>query len=167
MKKLLLPLGASLALITSASAQDFIVGVGYANVNIDDGAEVDLGVVYGSIGYELRTSPSYSLIPEIRFGAGVTDDELAGFDISADTYISILLNSRFQFDRFYINTNINFTRVDGEASGFGFTEELEGEFEFGAGVGIGINISREVDLEAHVEFFDDELVYGAALKYHF
>jgi len=52
-----------------------VSGIGYMNLSDEDeGLEISLGGIYGSLGYQIQTDDNLYMIPEVRLGAGIQDE---------------------------------------------------------------------------------------------
>ena len=79
----------------------WVAGIGYSDVS-----EVDLGVVWGSLGYKFKVRDRFSITPEVRFGKGTgnqpsslrtRDGDLVDIELKLDTHIAVSLRGDYEF----------------------------------------------------------------------
>ena len=100
-----------------ASAQ-WVVGGGYLNLSDDDdGIDVSLGAVYGSLGYIIEGEVQFSFIPEVRVGFGVSDDTNSGVNVDLDTFFALSLRGQYDFESgLYLYAAPSYARAEFTAS---------------------------------------------------
>ena len=154
---------------------------------------VDLSVVYGSISYEIDLpNEQASLVPEIRIGTGIAGDTIdnaylgstqtstgnqpvyADMEFSVNTYMSFLLNAKYDWGKVYGLANINATYMDLEASASALgvaTTVSESDWMLGAGLGLGIELTEKAAIEFNTEIYSVSdsiaLSAGAGVKFTF
>jgi opacity protein-like surface antigen len=157
-----------LALPLTASA-DWLVGGGYGNISDDeDGIDLSLGVIYGSIAYEFSNENSpFIIMPELRLGTGISDDSFAGVDIEVNSFTALSVRGQYNYDNgVYLFAMPSYANLDVEAS-FGGHSESDDSWEFGFGGGVGAQINEKLDIEASYESYDGTDVLSVGLKYAF
>lgn len=169
MKKTLLLLLAS----AGASFGQFVAGFGYGGIELNPQPvlpdDISLGVLYGSLGYEITPTgnESFKLVPEIRVGTGVSGDTIIGVvDIEVEHVISASLRAEFHQQNAYFFLNPAFTSIKYKASALGVSLSDTVE-EFGVGVGLGYHFTESASAELHLEFYDDVTVYGIGARFRF
>ncbi|MDJ0909279.1 MAG: outer membrane beta-barrel protein [Woeseiaceae bacterium] len=146
-----------------ASAQ-WVAGGGYAQFSDSD---INLGGIYGSIGYVVHEHEGLTIMPEFRLGIGVDPDTVAGIDVELDRFLAISVRGEYALvEDFYVYLAPSYAHVDLTASSFGFTVS-EDDWEFGFGGGFGYRISEALAGELSWESFDGTDVIGLGLRYSF
>ncbi len=166
MKRILVLL-ALFAVSVPASAQ-WVAGGGYINLSDeDDGIDVDLGAVYGSIGYLIEGEGNFSFLPEIRLGIGISDDTVFGVDVELDSFFALSLRGQYDFDSgLYLFANPSYARAEFTASSGGFSAS-EDDWEFGIGAGAGYRFQDNFWGEVGYETYDGTDVLAIGFKYAF
>ncbi len=122
-----------------AFAQELNYEIGYTSVSADDsGLSIDLGAIYGSIGYEWRESGNYTNEAEGVVLFGVTDDSFGSVTIELNPTIEVAYRGTWDSSspdlKFFWRAA--YTRIVLEASSsFGGGSEDADETGFGLGVG--------------------------------
>ena len=166
MKKLLLILGV-LVFSVPASAQ-WVAGGGYLNLSDDeDGVDVSLGGIYGSLGYLIEGEGNFNFLPEIRLGVGISDDTVFGIDIELDTFFALSLRGQYDFESgLYLYAAPSYGRAEFTASAGGVSVS-DDDWEFGFGGGAGYKFSDTVWGEISYETFDGTDVFSLGFKVGF
>ncbi|MDC0088120.1 hypothetical protein OAI07_01115 [Akkermansiaceae bacterium] len=159
----------------------FTLGGGYLNLSQElGGFDVDVDVLYVSIGSEIPTilSPNIFLATEFRLGAGIDEgpanDNFNGnfngvdgaVDVDVDFLASLTIKLQYHLDRFYVSTGIAFTYVDYEASNI-FRSVSGSEFEVGLTVGAGVNLTESLAVEFNSEFYNGDSSLSGGFKVKF
>ena len=169
MKKFILAI-AMLAVSLPASAQ-WVAGGGYLNLSdeVEDLA-IDLGSIYGSIGYLIEGEGNFIFLPELRFGLGISDYSAYGLvDIEVDSFLSLSVRGQYTFDSgFYLFANPSFARLELTVSmGSVYEDASTGDWEFGVGGGAGYKFTQQLWGELAYEAYDTTDAWGFGLKYLF
>ena len=145
------------------------VSAGYLEL-IDLGG-VDLGAIYGSVGYEFDLGPNVSVTPEFRAGFGVKDDTVREFGVNVDLELTRLLGfaTRFTYtadNGLYAYGTTSYVNYEAKASAQGLSEK-EDTWEFGIGAGVGFLFTPQAGFEVQYENVDSEDVVSAAFRFRF
>jgi hypothetical protein len=140
---------------STATANEGTFGFGY--LHLDDG-DVGLGAFTATIGFVVPVNDVFSIIPELRVGAGINDDSFDGIDIELKSLAGG--NLRFEFDlsdAAYMFISPSYTRykVKGSVPAAGGTFSVsETDDSFGLGGGFGFYASEGFSIEAGYERID-------------
>lgn len=110
---------------------------GYTTVGGDEqDISIDLGAIYGILGYEWNHAGNYSSTVEGLVALGIQDDDVFGADIELEPSVEVAYRGIWQTSSpdFSLFWRASFARVEAEVSGGGFSES-EDETGFGLGVG--------------------------------
>ncbi|MEL6448653.1 MAG: outer membrane beta-barrel protein [Pseudomonadota bacterium] len=152
-----------------ASAQ-WVVGGGYLNLSDDDdGIDVSLGAVYGSLGYIIEGEGQFSFIPEVRVGFGVSDDTNSGVDVELDTFFALSLRGQYDFESgLYLYAAPSYARAEFTATSPLFSGSVsEDDWEFGIGGGAGYRFTDQTWGEVSYETFDGTDAFSIGVKFAF
>ncbi len=122
---------------TSAFAQDLHYELGYTTVGGDDAdISIDLGALYGSVGYDFNVSGNLTNSVEALFAFGIQDDSLFGADISLDPSYEVAYRGMFETSTPELSFfgRVAYGNYGFEIEGFGASESAD---DSGAGVGVG------------------------------
>ncbi|WP_181902239.1 outer membrane beta-barrel protein [Thalassotalea euphylliae] len=158
----------ALAFPLTAAAQ-WSIGTGYANLSSDDdGLDVSLSAVYGSVSYYHKIeNTQWTVTPELRFGIGLNDDEVFDVDFEIDRFVALSVKGQYQAaDNFYLFVMPSYADVKIEAS-FRGSSASDSESELGYGVGAGFNITEQSLLEFSFEQYDDTDLLTASIHMKF
>ena len=166
MKRLLTAI-AFLAFSIPASAQ-WVAGGGYLNLSDDDdGIDVDVGGIYGSLGYLIEGEGNFSFLPEIRLGVGVSDDSVLGFDVELDSFFALSLRGQYDFESgLYLFAAPSYARAEFTVSSGGFSDS-DDDWEFGIGGGAGYRFQDNFWGEVGYETYDGTDALSFGFKYAF
>lgn len=150
-----------------AGAQGWNFGGGYANYMEDEGIDVDLGVIYGSVGY-VYESGKMTWMPELRFGTGVSDDtvRVIGVDVNAEIDSLIVASLRGQYnvtETFGVFLQPSYGRLDVTASAQGISLS-DDTSELGFGGGAAFKLGDSASIEAIYETFDGSDVLSLGFR---
>lgn len=159
---------AAASLLSLSANANWVGGVSYINVSDDtDGVDISVGVVAGSLGYEFKQSDQFSIVPELKLGFGVGDDNLFGAEVSVKTLTSLSVRGEYLLnENFYIYAAPSYVNLDIEAKANGNTAS-EDAWEFGVGGGLGYQVSDSTSAEISYETFDGTDFISAALRFAF
>lgn len=150
-----------------ASAQ-WVAGGGYINLSDDeDGVDVSLGGIYGSIGYVIEGEGEFYFLPEVRLGLGISDDTVFGVDVELDSFLAFSVRGQYDFESgLYLYAAPSYARAEFTASAGGLSVS-DDDWEFGFGGGAGYKFSDTVWGEASYETFDGTDVFSLGIKVGF
>ncbi len=159
----------SLLTLPLTAAANWSAGAGYANLSAeDDGVDVSLGAIYGSVAYEfMQKDSNISLMPELRIGTGVSDDTIGSVKVEVESFTAISFRGQYNYDNgVYLYLMPSYANLDLKASlnGNSITED---DWEFGFGGGVGKKINDKTRIEASFESYDDTDVFTVGFKYSF
>ncbi len=159
-----------LSLSATAAASNWVVGGGYSALSDKiDGDSISLGMVYGSIGYQLELENKDIVItPELRLGVGAGDDTVYGVQVEVDTFTAF--SARFQYNYkngLYLFATPSFAKVGFKATYYGSSNTVNSDWELGYGAGAGYKINDKFSLEAAYDNYDctGVLSFGAKLAF--
>ena len=89
-------LAAALVSVSMSASANWVLGVGYSNLSdSEDDIDISLGAIVASAGYKYAINEAFTLVPELRYGIGVSDDEVFGVDIELDSFYAFTLRGEF------------------------------------------------------------------------
>lgn len=161
----------TLAATSFSSLANWTGGVSYINISDNVGySDISLGVVAGSLGYEFNTSEKFSLVPELRIGLGIKDDEfdwIVDVDVEVERFVSFSVRGQYDFNNtWYAYAAPSYTNLELKASLDDYFDSAD-ESEFGFSAGFGINLTETTAIEVTFEDFDGTNLVGAGLKFAF
>lgn len=141
----------------------------------DDGLDISLGGIVGSLGYKIKSGNNFYLIPEVRVGKGISDDSVSvlgvDVDVELDGFLALSLRGQFELDNsiylFAAPTYANAEFTASASQGGRSASATEDSWEFGVGGGAGYNFSKVVSAEVMYEQFDGTDVLSLGLKFNF
>jgi|SRR5690625_41246 len=176
MKRIALAILLATAPLTSLATGSWVVGINYMNLSEDvDAFDVSLGGLAGSVGHKVNIVDNFYLIPEVRFGTGISDDTVrylgVSVDLELDRFIALSVRGQYEFDNnlylfaapAYANAKFTASASQGNQSA-SFTDD---SWEFGIGIGAGLYLTDTVAIEAMFEGFDGTDVISAGLRFNF
>ena len=137
MKNLKLLLTAIAVTATPAFADGFEYEIGYAMFNVEESdIDIDLGALYGTLGYRWDHSPKYSSTAEVLAAFGVSDDDVFGADVSLDPSYAVGYKGTLQTESpdFSLYWRALWANIGAEVDGFGVSESAD---DSGFGIGAG------------------------------
>lgn len=161
-----------LAALSSVASAEWVAGVGYTNLSDDeDGIDVSVGAIAGSIGYRFPSASNWSIMPELRVGFGVNDDTVdvlgTRFDVEVNRFIALTLRGQYDVnDSVYVFAQPSYANLDLEVSAFGLSASDDDD-EFGFGAGVGLKFVDNMSGELSYEYFDGTDVISVGIKYSF
>ncbi|MDM7862092.1 outer membrane beta-barrel protein [Alteromonas sp. ASW11-36] len=163
---------ASLLMAGSAHA-DWNWSAGYTNISDDDdGIDISLSAVTVGVGYEFETTyDAFTVMPELKVGFGVADDNVriadTNINVDIDRYTELSVRANYQVnDSFFIYAQPAYANLKIDASANGFSES-EDDWEFGYGVGAGFKASDDLAFELSYQDFDGTDVVSGTVRYFF
>ncbi|MEX0943286.1 MAG: outer membrane beta-barrel protein [Pseudomonadales bacterium] len=173
MKRLTLTFGLLLTFLAgSAFADGWQGSIGYTQLSDDDeGIDVSLGAVTGSVSYRFDNSENFAIIPEFRLGFGLSDDTITAFatrfDVKIKTFYGFTVRGEYAFNEsVYVFAQPTYANLDIEVSSGGISAS-EDEWEFGFGGGVGFNVGERGSIEVFIEDFDGTLAVTGAYRHRF
>lgn len=158
--------------LSNAASAEWVAGVGYANLSDDeDGIDISVGTIAGSLGYRFPSTSNFSIMPELRIGFGVNDDtvDFGGlpFDVEVKSFVALSVRGQYEVnDSFYVYAQPSYANLDIEVSALGMSASDDDD-EFGFGAGLGLHFNDHVSGEAAYEYFDGTDVFSIGIKYAF
>ncbi|WP_158089164.1 outer membrane beta-barrel protein [Cognaticolwellia mytili] len=152
-------------------------GAGYLSFSDEeDGTELSLAAMYGSLAYEFYLEDSsLSLVPELRIGTGISDDDVkidfgplnGTINVEMKSFYSFSVRAQYNYDNgVYLYVVPSYASVDLEFSAFGESaSDDDGEVGFGGGFGKKINDNTSVQLS--YEIYDEIEVFTVGFNYQF
>ena len=155
----------SLLVLPLTASANWSAGAGYANLSDDD---LSLGVIFGSVAYEFAQEGSkLSLIPELRLGTGISDDNMGGIKLEVERFATLSVRGQYNFDNgFYAYAMPSYVNIDAKAT-FSGNSYSDDEWEFGFGAGVGKKLNEKTSVEASFESYDGLEVFTVGFKYAF
>jgi len=156
-------------------SNNWVGGISYISLSDEEeGLDVSLGGIVGSMGYKAKFSDSFYIIPEARLGEGISDDSVSYLGVKTDVELSSFwaLSLRGQIE---LQNNIYVFAAPTYANAkFSVTASKNGErvtvtddsWEFGVGGGLGYKFSEVISAEFLYEQFDGTDVLGLGFKFN-
>ncbi len=172
LRNLLLASAGTLAFAAHANAE-WTGSAGYSHFSLDAGpSDIDLGVLYATIGWRLELGDGLVLLPEARAGFGINDDSVGAgsnrVDIEVDSIFGGLTRLQYEFTGgAYVYAAPSYTRIALSASGPGTGSVSGNSWEFGLGAGVGYMFNPQLGGEFSYENIDGEDVFNFGLRYNF
>jgi len=180
-KKSLLAL--SLLTLSLTASANWSAGAGYANLSDNnDGDDISLGVIYGSVAYEFAQEGSkLSFMPELRLGTGVSDDNVSlhleegefaiperiNFKVEVERFTAFSVRAQYNYDNgVYLYVMPSYANLDVKVSSLAGSDSND-SWEFGLGGGVGKKFNDKVSVEASYESYDGTDVLTLGFKYAF
>lgn len=181
MEKLVLGMLLASGSLTAMAAENepsnnWVGGISYINLSDeDDGLDISLGGVVGSLGYKIKSGNNFYLIPEVRIGTGISDDSVSylgvDVDVELDGFLALSLRGQFELDNgvyiFAAPTYANAEFTASASQGGQSASATDDSWEFGVGGGVGYNFTKTASAEVMYEQFDGTDVFSLGLKFNF
>ncbi len=120
---------------------------------------IDLDAAVASIGYRVKTSENFYIIPEFRFGTGLGKDE----GIEVDTFYSLGAKAQYEFESgFYAFGTVSWGDLKVKNSWTSASDD-----DVGYGIGAGYDFTDKVGADLSWEDFNGTDVYQIGLKFKF
>ena len=159
-----------------SSSANWVGGLGYINLSDkDDGLEINLSVITGSLSYKIDSNHNFYFMPEVRLATGISDDTITVFnvdvDIEMDRFIALSVRGQYELDNgVYLfaapsYANIEFTvkaSQDGQHA-----SESDDSWELGFGGGVGYQFNESTSAEFIYEQYDGTDVLTLGVKVEF
>lgn len=150
-----------------SSFANWVGGVSYINLSEDDGADISLGGLTGSLGYKIDAQNGFYFMPELRVGTGISDDSVGGIDVEMDRFVALSVRGQYSLNQqVYLFAAPSYTNVELTASAGGVSTS-EDEWEFGLGGGIGYQMTQAMSAEFMFEQYDDADLMSFGVKFAF
>jgi hypothetical protein len=159
----------SLLVLPLTASANWLVGAGYANLSAeDDGDDLSLGAIYGSVAYEFPQADSqFSIMPELRVGTGVSDDHIDSITVEVNSFITLSVRGQYNYDNgVYLYVMPSYANLDSKASIQGRSIS-DDEWELGFGGGVGKKLNTNISVEVSFESYDDTDAFTVGFKYAF
>ncbi|WAJ69188.1 outer membrane beta-barrel protein [Catenovulum adriaticum] len=150
-----------------SSFANWVGGVSYINLSNDEGADISLGGLTGSLGYQFDAQNGFYFTPELRVGTGISDDSVGGVDVEMDSFVALSVRGQYSVNQqVYLFAAPSYANAELTASGGG-TSVTEDEWEFGLGGGIGYQMTDAMSAEFMYEQYDDADLMSFGVKFSF
>ncbi len=147
-----------------SSLANWVGGVSYTSLSEED---IKFGAITGSIAYKIDSDNALSIMPELRYGIGIKDDSIYGFDVELDRFIALSVRGEYEFDSgLYLYAAPSYGNVKLTASMYGESVS-DDEWEFGYGAGIGYQFNESIAAELSFEDYDGTDVISVGIKFDF
>lgn len=162
-------LAAALVSVSMSASANWVLGVGYSNLSdSEDDIDISLGAIVASAGYKYAINEAFTLVPELRYGIGVSDDEVFGVNIELDSFYAFTLRGEFDVsENVYAYVAPSYGKLEMTASAGGFSESDSTDWEFGFGGGLGYKFNPTTSVEVSYESFDGADVLSLGAKFAF
>ncbi|WP_333973210.1 outer membrane beta-barrel protein [Alteromonas mediterranea] len=162
-------LSAALLSVSLSASANWVLGVGYGNISDSDGdIDISLGGVIASAGYQYQVNSNFNLVPEVRLGTGISDDDVMGVNVELDSFYAMSIRGEYTVaEGMYIYVVPSYGKLEVTASAGGFSESAESDWEFGLGGGVGYKFTQTNAVELSFETFDDVDVLSIGAKFAF
>lgn len=158
------------------SPGNWVGGISYAHLSDDeDGLDISLEALVGSLGYKINFENGFHFIPEVRVGVGITDDTVTvigvNVDVELDSFLALSVKGQYELENgiylFAAPTYANAEFTISASQGGQSASATEDSWEFGLGVGAGYSFTSSTSLEASYEQFDGTDVLSVGLNFDF
>ena len=153
-----------LTLMSSGVYAEMVAGVGLTRLSDDD---ISYGLIQGAVGYKFEINESFSLVPELRAGFGVSDDTFAGVTVDLDSAYGAAVRGQFDYDKTYVWIAPSYSKIKLSGNFFGSSASITSDWEFGGGIGFGYRLSESMAVEASYEGIDGSSLLGVAARFSF
>lgn len=123
---------------TGVLAEELHYEAGYTNFAVDSGPSLNLGALYGTVGYEFAASGDLAHELEGSVFLGIADDSTGGVALELEPSVEAAYRATYQSTnadlRYFFRAS--YTRIELEGSSI-FTSGSVTESESGGGLGIG------------------------------
>lgn len=151
-----------------SSFANWVGGVSYVNLSNDDGgADISLGGLTGSLGYQFDAQNGFYFTPELRVGTGISDDSVGGIDVEMDRFVALSVRGQYSVNQqIYLFAAPSYANVELTASGAGVSSSSD-DWEFGLGGGIGYQMTDAMSAEFMFEQYDEADLMSFGVKFAF
>ncbi|SBS34927.1 hypothetical protein MAQ5080_03018 [Marinomonas aquimarina] len=145
-----------------APSDNLIGGLSYVSLSEDD-VDVTVGALVGSIASQHNVTDQFSLVPELRLGAGVKDDKVVLGEVKLEYFAAISVKAQLDVtDSFYVYASPSYAYRSLEASS---GIDIGSDSDFGIGAGAGFEFYPGVAAELSYERFSNFGVASFGLKF--
>lgn len=148
------------------------------NTELGDDFDIRVNGVLASVGYAIESTNSFSFIPELRIGRGVSKETMCVLDVCFNLSIdrAVLLGLRAQYQAseaayIYLAPTYAKLRMKAEVDGVsecaaigGCASETEDGDEFGFAIGGGVDINDGLMLDFSYERYDSTNTFTVGLR---
>ncbi len=150
-----------------AAMAETVAGVGFARLSDGD---IGLSAIEATIGWKMETASGFAIIPELRLGTGVGDDQIATgaalADVELSSALGFNLRTEWSFENTYVFLQPSYVNYEVEVSALGFTAAAD-DWEFGVGAGIGYKMTDWTSIEISYEDIGGTSLIGASIRFEF
>lgn len=145
-----------------APSEDFIGGLSYVSLS-DDDVDVTVGALVGSIASKHSISSRFSLVPELRLGVGVKDDDMLLGTVKMEYFASIAVKTQLDLNEsFYVFASPTYAYRSLKASS---NSDIGSDSSFGVGAGAGIEFYPGVAAELSYERYSHAGLTSIGIKF--
>lgn len=140
-----------------SSFANWVGGVSYINLSNDDGgADISLGGLTGSLGYQFDAQNGFYFTPELRVGTGISDDS----GIELDRFVALSVRGQYSVNQqIYLFAAPSYANTEFNVS--------DDNWEFGLGGGIGYQMTDAMSAEFMFEQYDEADLMSFGVKFAF
>ena len=159
-----------------SSLANWVSGVSYINLSDEeDGLDISLGGITGSLGYKINSENNFYFMPEVRIGTGISDDSVSmlgvDVDVEMDGFIALSIRAQYELENgVYLFAAPSYANVEFTANasqGGQSASATEDSWEFGIGGGAGYKFNDSISGEFVYEQFDGTDVLSFGVKFDF
>lgn len=159
-----------------SSLANWVGGVSYINLSVEeDGLDISLGGITGSLGYKINSENNFYFLPEVRIGTGISDDSVSmlgvDVDVEMDGFIALSIRAQYELENgVYLFAAPSYANVEFTASasqGGQSATGTEDSWEFGIGGGAGYKFNESTSAEFMYEQYDGTDVLSFGVKVDF
>lgn len=182
MKKIVLGMLLASSSLTVMAADNepstnWVGGIRYSNLSEgEDGLDISLGGIVGSLGYKIESGNNFYLIPEINIGTGISDDNVTvrdvtvrdvSVDVELDSFLALSLRAQFELESgMYLFVAPAYGNFEFKIS-LGGASATDDSWEFGIGGGAGYKFSKTTSAEIIYERWDETDVFTLGIRFNF
>jgi len=186
MKKLVL----GILLISSSSttiaagnypSNNWYIGVDYLSFSFPKveglAFEPEPAAVSMSLGYKINVHGNFYIVPELRIGTGISDDDISGggysFDVEIDRFAALSVRAQYEFNNgiyFFVAPSYGYVEITATEIQlfYDYNESVtDDDWEFGVSTGFGYKFTPRISGEIVFERFDETDVVSVGLNYNF
>ncbi len=157
-------IGLAIATISMSSWANLTFGAHHINYSNDD---ISLNGAAGAIGLRIDINDKFYLMPELRIGSGIDEDDyyvgVNPVSLEISSYSSLRLRGQFDFHPqmfAYVTTAYTNLELTGTFAGQSHSADAS---EFGGGAGFGFRLTEHLALEASYEAYDEDDIISAGI----
>ena len=156
------------AISTSTFASDLSVSGGVSNVSYDsEGLDLSLNVVSVGVANSYDVTDKFSVMPEIRIGTGLNDDDFEDVKTEIDRFLALSVRGNYMLNEqvtIYVQPTYVNLKVTASSP---FLSLSDSDWEFGGGLGLNYAFSKQSSVDVQYERFSDTDVVGVAYRCSF